>query len=67
MVFIAVKIQVKVWVVTLWSVAVWYQHFRGPHCIQLHPADGGSIVLWNVGILQQHQHYMVTWPKRPQH
>jgi hypothetical protein len=35
-VFVAVKIQVKVfWVVTLYSVMVRYQRFRGPCCFHL--------------------------------
>jgi len=44
-----VKIQVQVFcIVAAWSVAVGYQHFRGPCCW------GDSKVLWNVGILLLH-------------
>jgi len=35
-----------------------------PHCHSLHPEDGGSNVIQNVGILPQH--YMATQPRRPQ-
>jgi len=52
----AVKIQVKVyWVMMPCNVTVGYQHFRGPCCLHLHPEDGGSMVIQNVGILPQHQ------------
>jgi len=48
--------------VTPQGVAVGYQRFGGPCCVHLHgeviyvlhPEDGGSMVLRNVGILPQH-------------
>jgi len=49
------------WVVTPCSVVVGYQCFWGPSC--LHCEDGGSKVLWNIGILLQL--YMVSQPRRP--
>jgi len=34
-----------------------YAHFS--HCQSLHPEDGGSMDLWNIGVLTQHytQHH----------
>jgi hypothetical protein len=34
-VFVTVKIQVEIWVVTLHSIVVGYHCFRGPSCIHL--------------------------------
>jgi len=48
-------------VVTLHTAVVGHQHFRGPCCI---PEDGGSMDLWNVGVLQLC--YMALQPRRPQ-
>jgi len=45
-------------VVTPCSVVVGYQHFRS-----LHPEDGASMDLWNVGILPQH--YTAWQSRRP--
>jgi len=55
-----VKIQVMdFWVVTPCSVVVWCR----PLYLHLHPEDGGSRVMWNLGILLQH--YTVSQPKSP--
>jgi len=63
--FMAVKIHVKVfWVVTLCGAMVGYQYFRGPWCLSLHPENGYSMDLWNVGILPQH--YTASQPTGPQ-
>jgi len=49
-------VQVEVFcVIAPRSVVVGYQRFRG------HPEDGGSMVLWNFGILLQH--YTASQPK----
>jgi hypothetical protein len=65
-IFTAVKIQVDViWVVTPCSVMVHYQRFGGPCCLHLQgevSEDGGSIDLWNVGILPQH--YTASQPRK---
>jgi len=45
------------------SVVVGYQHFRGPRCFHLQGGDGGSMDLWNVGILPHH--YTASQPRRP--
>jgi hypothetical protein len=45
-------------IVTPYSVVVGHQLFRGLYC-----EDGGSIELWNVGILPQH--YMASQSRRP--
>jgi hypothetical protein len=62
-VFTVVKIHVMVlWVVTLCSNVVGYQHFKELCHLQLqHPEDGGSMALGNTGILQ---HYMLLQPRR---
>jgi hypothetical protein len=44
-VFTVVKIQVEVWVVTLYSVTIGYQSFGGPYCLPVQGKDGGSKVL----------------------
>jgi len=66
--FTALMFQVKVfWVVTPCSVMVRYQHFTGSRCSHLYggvPEDGGSMNLWNVGILQQRN--TASQPRRPQ-
>jgi len=38
--------------VTPYSVVVGYQRFGGPCCLP--PEDGGSMVIWDVGILPRH-------------
>jgi hypothetical protein len=58
-----VKIQVKVfWDMTPCCVTVGYERFGGPCCFH-HPEDRGSLVVRNVGILQQH--YTSSHPRRP--
>jgi len=47
--------------VTTCNIVVGYQRFVGPCC--LHPEDGCSMDLWNVGILPQH--YTASQPRRP--
>jgi hypothetical protein len=55
-VFIAVKIKVMVfWVVTPCNSVVQY--------LSLYPESGGSMVLWNIGMLPHH--YMVPQPRKP--
>jgi len=39
---VTVKIQVMLYVVTLCSVVVGYQHFGGPYCLHLHTKDDGG-------------------------
>jgi hypothetical protein len=59
------RIQVKVfWVVKLCSVVIGYQHFRCLCHLHLFPQDGGSMDLWNVGVLPQL--YITSQPRRPQ-
>jgi len=61
-VFTPMKFQVEIfWVVTPFSTVVWYQRFKGPCCLHLHPECGGSMELWNVGILPQD--YTASQPK----
>jgi len=51
------KLQFEVlWVTTPCSILVGYRRFRGPCCLHLQGwnEDGGSMDLWNVGILPQH-------------
>jgi len=49
------SVQVKIfWVVTPCGVVVGYQRFGGPLCLHLQGEDGGSVDLWNFGILPQH-------------
>jgi hypothetical protein len=44
--------QVEVFcVVKPYNIVVGYQRLRGPCCLRFHPEDGGSMGLWNVGIL----------------
>jgi len=57
--------QVIFWVVMPCSVVVGYQCSRGPCCCHLQDeTDGGSMDLWNVGILLQC--YMASQPRRHQ-
>jgi len=64
-VFMAVKIQVKVFWVVLMCGVVGYQCFVWQFCLHLkgEDEDGGSMVLHNVGILPQH--YTATQLWRP--
>jgi hypothetical protein len=57
------KIQAKIWVVMPCSVGVGYQRFWGPYCLHLQGEDGGSLDLWNIGILPQH--YTMSQPRGP--
>jgi hypothetical protein len=60
------SIQVELfWIVISCSAVVGYEHFSGPCFLLLHPEDGGSMDLQNLGILEQH--YTVSQPRRPQH
>jgi len=38
----------------LYGNVVGYQHLRGPCCLCLQSEDGGSMDLWDIGILPQH-------------
>jgi hypothetical protein len=49
------------WVVTPYNAMVGYQRFRGPCCLLSSGCNGGSMDLWNHGILQQH--YMTSQPR----
>jgi len=63
--FMAVIFQSEICAVTLCSVVVGYQRFRGPCCVHLQvrwSEDEGSMDLWNVGILSQH--YTASQPRR---
>jgi len=58
------RIQVLVsWVVTQYSDVVVSKCFKGLYCFQLHPEDGGSMALQNVGILLRH--CLASEPRRP--
>jgi hypothetical protein len=62
-VFMAVKIQVKVfWVMKLCSVVVGYQHLREGSCLHFQGEVQDSKVLWNIGILLQN--YIASQPRR---
>jgi hypothetical protein len=55
LVFTMIRIQIEVfYVMMLCSVVGGYHCFGGPYCLHLQPADGGSKVLRNIGILPQH-------------
>jgi hypothetical protein len=53
------------WVVTMCSVVVEYQRFRGSYCLHLLGEDGSSVVHRNVGILPRR--YTASQPRRPGH
>jgi len=56
-IFMAFKINIMVlWVITLCSDVIGYQHFEGLCCLCLHS---------DTGILPHH--YIVSLPRRPQH
>jgi len=61
--FYLVMIQIQIfWFVTPCNIVRGYQSFRDPYCSH-HPEDGGSMDLWNFGILPQH--HTASQPRRP--